>query len=44
MKVGRKTAGGEAVMVIKVDQEIPEEVATKLEETKDIESVKTLNL
>lgn len=44
MKVGRLSEGGEAVMVVKVDQEIPEEVVEKLEETPDIESVKAIKL
>jgi D-3-phosphoglycerate dehydrogenase len=44
MQVGRKSAGGEAVMVLKVDQEITEEAITDLEETKDIEVVKSINL
>lgn len=44
MKVGRKSEGGEAVMVLKVDQEIPDEVVVKLEETPDIESVEAIKL
>lgn len=44
MKVGRKSEGGEAVMVIKVDQEITDEVISELESTKDIDSVKSVKL
>lgn len=44
MQVGRKSEGGEAVMVLKVDQEITEEVVSKLEDTQDIKSVKPLKL
>ncbi|OED30461.1 phosphoglycerate dehydrogenase [Methanosphaera sp. WGK6] len=44
MKVGRKSEGGEAVMVIKVDQEITEEVVSKLEETEYIDFVKSVKL
>lgn len=44
MQVGRKVAGGEAVMVLKVDQEITEEAVKDLEETKDIEVVKSVKL
>ncbi len=44
MKVGRKSEGGEAVMVLRLDQEITEEVIAKLEETPDIEIVKSVKL
>ncbi|WP_455645054.1 phosphoglycerate dehydrogenase [Methanosphaera sp.] len=44
MKVGRKSEGGEAIMVIKVDQEITEEVVSKLEETEYIDFVKSVKL
>lgn len=44
MQVGRKTAGGEAVMVIKVDQEITDEVVSKLEDTQDINIAKPVKL
>lgn len=44
MQVGRKSAGGEAVMVLKVDQEITGEAIKELEETKDIEVVKSVKL
>lgn len=44
MQVGRKSEGGEAVMVLKVDQKITEEVVSKLEDTQDIESVKPVKL
>lgn len=44
MQVGRKSAGGEAVMVLKVDQEITDEAIKELEETKDIEVVKSVKL
>ena len=44
MQVGRKSAGGEAVMVLKVDQEINSEAIAELEETKDIEVVKSVKL
>lgn len=44
MQVGRKSAGGEAVMVLKVDQEITDEAIAELEETKDIEVVKSVKL
>ncbi|HIH61712.1 MAG TPA: ACT domain-containing protein, partial [Methanobacteriales archaeon] len=36
MQVGRKEVGGEAVMVLKVDQEVP---ATVLDEIKELENV-----
>jgi len=44
MQVGRKSAGGEAVMVLKVDQEITDEAISELEGTKDIEVVKSVRL
>ena len=44
MQVGRKSAGGEAVMVLKVDQEITDEAISELEQTKDIEVVKSVIL
>ena len=44
MQVGRKVAGGEAIMVLKVDQEITPEVVEKLEEMKDKEVVKSVTL
>ena len=44
MQVGRKNAGGEAVMVLKVDQEMTNEAITELEESKDIEVVKSVRL
>ncbi len=44
MQVGRKSAGGEAVMVLKVDQEITDEAITELEQTSDIKVVKSVKL
>ena len=44
MQVGRKSAGGEAVMVLKVDQEITDKAIADLEDEKDIEVVKSLIL
>jgi len=44
MQVGRESAGGEAVMVLKVDQEIPKEVICILKENKDIYDAKAVEL
>ena len=44
MQVGRQTEGGEAIMVLKVDQEITEEVVSKLEDDNDIDFVKPVKL
>lgn len=44
MQVGRKSAGGEAVMVLKVDQEISEDAIKDLENIKDIKVVKSVKL
>lgn len=44
MIVGRQSEGGEAVMVLKIDQEITDEVITELENTEDIDSVKSVKL
>ncbi len=44
MIVGRKSEGGEAVMVIKVDQEISDEAIDKLEDNPKISSAKAVNL
>ena len=44
MQVGRESTGGQAVMVLKVDQEITEDAIKELEGTQDIEVVKPVNL
>ena len=44
MQVGRKSAGGEAVMLLKVDQEIPDDVVSILKDTKNIYDVKPVKL
>ncbi len=44
MIVGRKTEGGEAVMVIKVDQEITDEAINELESNTNIDSAVAVNL
>ena len=44
MQVGRKSAGGEAVMVLKVDQKITDEAISELEQNEDIKVVKSVIL
>ncbi len=44
MQVGRESAGGEAVMVLKVDQEITESAISDLESIPEIEVVKSIIL
>lgn len=44
MQVGRKIEGGEAVMVLKVDQEVTDEIIDELENTKDIHSAKAIKI
>lgn len=44
MQVGRESEGGEAVMVLKVDQEITEKAIEELESVKDIIEVKAVTL
>jgi D-3-phosphoglycerate dehydrogenase len=44
MQVGRKSEGGEAVMVLKVDEAIPEDAVSKLESIEDIYEAKPLTL
>ena len=44
MQVGRKTEGGEAVMVLKVDQEVTDEIIVELENIEEIHSAKAIKI
>ena len=44
MQVGRKELGGEAVMVLKVDQHVPDSVVAELKKLEDVHDVVAVNL
>ena len=44
MQVGRKELGGEAVMVLKVDQHVPDSVVDDLKKLEDVHDVVAVNL
>ncbi len=44
MQVGRKELGGEAVMVLKVDQHVPENVVEELKKLEDVHDAVAVNL
>lgn len=44
MQVGRKMAGGEAIMMLTFDKELDQEVLTKIKELSDVVSATTINL
>jgi D-3-phosphoglycerate dehydrogenase / 2-oxoglutarate reductase len=44
MQVGRKELGGEAVMVLKVDQQVPENVVLDIKKLKDVHDAVAVNL
>ena len=44
MQVGRKELGGEAVMVLKVDQHVPESVILEIKKLEDVHDAVAVNL
>lgn len=44
MQVGRKELGGEAVMVLKVDQQVPELVISEIKKLEDVQDIVAVNL
>ncbi|HSO25648.1 MAG TPA: ACT domain-containing protein, partial [Methanobacteriaceae archaeon] len=44
MQVGRREVGGEAVMVLKVDQNVPEEVIAEVIKLDNVEDAVSLHL